>query len=156
MSIAYLAGEELKYSAYNQNKLAVIPAAGGQPRLLAQTLDRPIRQPVWSKDGASLTVVVVDDRSQYPARVALGTGRVERLVTAKSVVNTLSAGSGDGDFAVLTSTDTEPAEVAALEGDAGSGAARLRRISHQNDAWLANVLLGTTEDFTSTSKDGTE
>jgi dipeptidyl aminopeptidase/acylaminoacyl peptidase len=154
--IAYLAGEELKYSAYNQNKLAVIPAAGGQPRLLAQTLDRPIRQPVWSKDGASLTVVVVDDRSQYPARVALGTGRVERLVTAKSVVNTLSAGSGDGDFAVLTTTDTEPAEVAALEGGAGSGGARLRRISHQNDAWLANVLLGTTEDFTSTSKDGTE
>ena len=32
--IAYLTGEELKYSAYTQEKLAVIPAAGGQPKLL--------------------------------------------------------------------------------------------------------------------------
>src|SRR5215510_6260788 len=31
-SIAYLAGEELKYFAYSQNRLAVIPVAGGQPR----------------------------------------------------------------------------------------------------------------------------
>src|SRR4026209_55928 len=29
-SIAYLLGDELKYSAYDQNRLAVIPAAGGQ------------------------------------------------------------------------------------------------------------------------------
>src|SRR4029079_15516852 len=42
--IAYVTGDELKYSAYNQNKIAVIPAAGGQPRMLADALDRPVRQ----------------------------------------------------------------------------------------------------------------
>ena len=47
-------------------------------------------------------------------------------------------------------TDTEPPEVAALENG------RLRRLSHQNDEWLSKVLLGTTEEFTSTSKDGTD
>jgi dipeptidyl aminopeptidase/acylaminoacyl peptidase len=31
----------------------------------------------------------------------------------------------------------------------------LRRISRQNDEWLANVQLATTEDFTCTAKDGT-
>jgi dipeptidyl aminopeptidase/acylaminoacyl peptidase len=148
--IAYVAGEELKYSAYNQNKLAVIPASGGPARLLAESLDRPVRAPQWSTDG--LTFVVVDDRSQYPARIAAnGPGaKVDRLVTAKSVIGNLSAGSGDGAFAVLAATDTEPAEVAALENG------RLRRLSHQNDEWLSKVLLGTTEEFTSISKDGTE
>jgi len=155
--IAFLAGDELKYSAYTQNRLAVVPADGGAPRILAESLDRPIRQPRWSKDGASISVVVVDDRSQYPARVNVASGRLERLLTAKSVVNAPSAGP-DGAFAVLAATSTEPPEVAALEPATGSGqgGARLRRLSHQNDEWLSKVLLGTTEDFTSTSKDGTE
>jgi dipeptidyl aminopeptidase/acylaminoacyl peptidase len=159
--IAYLTGEDLKYSAYNQNKLMVIPAAGGQPRRLAESLDRPVRAPIWSKDGASLTVVVVDDRSQYPARIPVsgpgspkpggeGGGRVERLVTATGVVTNLSAGASDGAFAALSASDTEPPEVTALENG------KVRRLSHRNDEWLSSVLLGTTEEFTSTSKDGTE
>jgi dipeptidyl aminopeptidase/acylaminoacyl peptidase len=158
--IAYLTGDELKYSAYAQNKLAIVSTAGGQPRLLAESLDRPVRQPQWSKDGSSIAFIVADDRSQYPARMALSGpgsakpggdgGRIERLITAKSVVGNLSAGPGDGAFAVLAASDTELPEVAALEGG------RLRRLSHQNDEWLSKVLLGTTEEFTSISKDGTE
>jgi dipeptidyl aminopeptidase/acylaminoacyl peptidase len=149
-SISYLAGEELKFSAYNQNRLAVIPADGGQPRFLAESLDRPIRQPQWEEGGTSLAFVVVDDRSQYPARVSLKDGGVQRLVTAKSVITSLSAGVPDGAYAALVATDTEPPEVAALE------AGKLRRLSHQNDAWLKDVQLGTTEEFTAKIKDGTE
>jgi dipeptidyl aminopeptidase/acylaminoacyl peptidase len=150
--IAFLAADELKYSAYNQNRLGVVPSSGGQPRYLAESLDRPIRQPVWEEGGSSLTFTVVDDRSQYPARVSLGGAgaKIERLVTAKSVVNSLSAGRPDGSYAVLVTTSTEPAEVHAFEGG------KLRRLSHQNDAWLKNVILGTTEEFSSISKDGTE
>ena len=148
--LSYMAGEELKFSAYNQNKLAVIPSAGGQPRFLAESLDRPIRQPQWEEGGTSLAFVVVDDRSQYPARVSLSTGKVQRIVTAKSVVTSLSAGVPDGSYAALVATDTEPAEVAALEGG------KTRRLSHQNDGWLKEVILGTTEEFSATIKDGTE
>src|SRR3954470_2016784 len=148
--IAYVTGDELKYSAYNQNKIAIIPAGGGQPRILADSLDRPVRQPQFAKDGSAITFVVVDDRSQYPARIAVNGGKVERLLTGKSVVSNLTQGTGDGGLALLSSTDTEPNEVAALE------AGKLRRLSHQNDEWLSKVLLGTSEEFTSTSKDGTE
>ena len=156
-SIAYLAGEDLKFSAYNQNTLAVIPVAGGQPRLLAQSLDRPVRGPLWAKDGASIFVTVVDDRVQYPARVYLANGRAERLLTYKSVITAASLGS-DGALAVLAASDTEPAEVAALTPGTGAlgGAGGLRRLSHQNDTWLKDVQLGTTEEFTAKSKDGTE
>jgi dipeptidyl aminopeptidase/acylaminoacyl peptidase len=148
--IAYLTGDDIKYSAYNQNKLAVIPATGGQPRILAESLDRPVRAPEWSKDGAFLIALVADDRSQYPVRIPSGGGRVERLLGDKRVIGALSAGPGDGAFAVLATNDSEPAEVAALENG------RLRRLSHQNDAWMSKLLLGTTEEFTSKSKDGTE
>ena len=47
-SIAYLLGDELKYSAYDQNRLAVMPAAGGQARILTEALDRPVRAPFWT------------------------------------------------------------------------------------------------------------
>jgi dipeptidyl aminopeptidase/acylaminoacyl peptidase len=149
-SIGYVVGEELKYSAYSQPRLAVIAATGGQPRILAESLDRPARQPMWSKDGASLTFVVADDRSQYPARIAASGGVVQRLVTEKGVIGNLSAGPNDGAFALLNATDTQPPEVAALEGG------QLRRLSHQNDEWMSKLLLGTTEEFTAKSKDGTE
>ena len=148
--IAYVAGEDLKYSAYNQNKIAVIPAAGGQPRILADSLDRPVRQPQFEEGGGSLAFVVVDDRSQYPARVSLKDNKIERLVTQKTVITNLSQGPLDGAFAGLQATDTTPAEVVAVEGG------RVRRLSHQNDEWMSHLLLGTTEEFTSVSKDGTE
>jgi dipeptidyl aminopeptidase/acylaminoacyl peptidase len=148
--IAYVTGEELKYSAYNQNKIAVIAATGGQPRMLADSLDRPVRQPQFEEGGGSLAFVVVDDRSQYPARVSLTNNKVDRLITQKSVITNLSQGPLDGAFAGLQATDTTPPEVVAIEGG------RVRRLSHQNDQWLSNVMLGATEEFTSTSKDGTE
>src|SRR5207237_10026053 len=144
---AYGTGEDVKHPAYSQNKLAVIAASGGQPRMLAEALDRPVRSPEWSKDGAALTFVVADDRSQYPGRIAAAGGRVERLVSGKSVIGNLSASPGDDAFAVLASTDTEPPEVAALEDG------RLRRLSHQNDELMSKLLLGTTEEFTSISRD---
>ena len=147
--IAYMTGEELKYSAYTQEKLAVIPAAGGQPKLLAESLDRPLETPIWSADGSALTFLVTDDRSQYPSRLTLSSGKIDRLLTGPRVISNLSP-NADGAFALLNSTDTEPPEVAALENG------KLRRLSHQNDAWLSQLLLGTTEEFTSTSKDGTE
>ena len=103
--------------------------------------------------------MVVDDRSQYPARVNLSAPeKVERLVAAKAVAGSLSAGPNDGAFAALSTTDTQPPEVAALEpgSSVGSRPGQLRRLSHQNDGWMSNVLLGITEEFTSTSKDGTE
>ncbi|HLJ75060.1 MAG TPA: S9 family peptidase, partial [Thermoanaerobaculia bacterium] len=68
--IAYLQGDEPKYSAYNLNKLAIVPVGGGAPRLLTTTLDRAVLGPVvWSADGKALTFVVADDRITYVAQM---------------------------------------------------------------------------------------
>ncbi len=148
-SIACLLGDELKWSAYVLSKLILVPAGGGQPRVLTATLDRPVRSPYWAADGSALFFVMVDDRSQHVARVAAAGGKVEKLITGQRVVSSVSPGA-DGAFAVLASTPTDVPEVYALE------TGRLRRLSHQNDEWIKEVLLGTTEEFTSTSRDGTE
>lgn len=148
-SIAYLMGDELKWSAYDQAQLMVIPADGGDPKSLTAALDRPVASPVWSPDGASVAFVVVDDRAQQVARVPVAGGKVEKLVEGKQVVDRPSVGR-DGAFAVLASTPVSAPEVHALENG------RLRKLTHQNDDWMDRLILGTTEEFTSISKDGTE
>ncbi|MDQ6829266.1 MAG: S9 family peptidase [Gemmatimonadota bacterium] len=148
-SIAYLQGSELKLYAYNLYKLAVVPAAGGQPRVLTAPLDRGVSDPYWSADGKTLYMLVEDDRSQYLAKVPVAGGAVERVTGDKRVLASLSLG-GDGSGALLAASDSEPPEVWALDG------AHLRKLSHQNDSWLSQIQLGVTEEFTSRSKDGTE
>ena len=147
--LAYLVGDEQKYSAYAQQRLAVIPAAGGAARTLTDALDRRVGNPAWTADGKSIDVEVTDDRVVRIARIPLGGGAPEPLSTGRRVVSSISPGP-DGAYAVLASTPGEVPEVYALEKGA------LRRLSHQNDEWLAGVQLGTTEDFTATAKDGTE
>src|SRR5262249_23809404 len=133
---------------YDQNRLAVIPAAGGLSRILTDALDRPIRTPLWAADG-SILFTVVDDRSEYTARMTGIDGKVERLVTGQRVVNSFSAGP-DGGLAVIASAPREVAEIYALQ----SG--KLRQLSHQNDDWFKTLQLSTTEEFSATAKDGTE
>ena len=145
--VAYLQGAEARDNAYAQDQLMVVPSAGGAPRALTASLDRPVSSPRWTKDGSALTFLVVDDRSAYAARVAAAGGSVERFPTGKGVISALALGM-DGRMAVLAAGDGEPPEVRALE----SGA--LRRLSRHNE-WLDEVRLGTTEEFTSKSADGT-
>jgi len=147
--IAYLQGDEPRFSAYHLNKLAVVPAAGGPARVLTLGLDRAVEGPVWwSPDGLSLIFVVEDDRASYVGRIAAGGGVVEKLTGGRLVVSSLSPGP-DGKIVLLQATAAELPEVHALENGA------FRRLSRQNDAWLSEVQLAATEDFTSKSKDGT-
>jgi len=146
--IAYLQGDEPRFHAYNLNKLAVSPAAGGPARVLTPNLDRAVDNPLWSADGQSLYFIVEDDRASYVGRVAAAGGTVEELTGGRRVVSSLGLGNG-GKAVLLQSTAVEIPEVHALENG------EFRKLSRQNDAWLSEVELGTTEDFTSKSKDGT-
>ena len=147
--IAYQVGDEPKYFAYSQSKLAVIPAHGGAARVLTESLDRSVNGAVWSADASSLLFTVVDDRTQYIGRVAVAGGRIDRLTAGPRVVNSLSR-ANDHAVAALASTASTLPEVFAVEGG------RLRKLTGHNDDLLDGVILGSTEDFTSISKDGTE
>ena len=145
--IAFLMGDELKYSAYSQSRLAIVPAAGGALQLLGADLDRPVQSPLWSVDGNAIFFGLIDDRSQYVARISAAGGSLQRLTAGRRVLTGLSG--DDRRLAVLAATADRPAEVHALENGT------LRQLTHHNDGWLGGLHLGVTEEFTSKSKDGT-
>jgi dipeptidyl aminopeptidase/acylaminoacyl peptidase len=148
--IAYVQGDEVRYSAYMQSKLAVVPAGGGEPRILTASLDRGVSGPfLWSSDSRNLLFTVADDRITYLARTPVAGGTVERLTTGRRIISSASR-RDENSFALLSATANEPPEVYAFENG------NLRHLTHQNDALFAELQLGATEDFTSKSKDGTE
>ena len=146
--IAYLQGSDPKYSAYNMNRLALVPAAGGSPKILTERLDRGVSAPVFTNNGSAVSFLVADDRSEYPAEVPASGGSIERLLSQPLVASSLSSRSGHS--ALLVSTDHTPPAVFALDGSS------LRQLSHQNDSLFSELKLGPVEDITFRSSDGTE
>jgi len=90
-----------------------------------------------------------DDRARYIGKIPVGGGAVQKVIDGRRVIGSLSM-NADGKMAVLNATATQPSEVYALENG------NLRQLSHQNDAWLAEVQLATTEDISFKAKDGNE
>jgi dipeptidyl aminopeptidase/acylaminoacyl peptidase len=148
--IAFLRGDEPRFSAYNLNKLAVVPAEGGAVKVLTEALDRSVSSPIlWTSDGKALLFLVADDRVVYVGRIAAAGGPVEKLTEGRRTVSSLSLGP-DGALTFLAGSAAEAGEVHALENG------RLRRLTHENDALFSGLELGHTEDFTSRSRDGAE
>jgi dipeptidyl aminopeptidase/acylaminoacyl peptidase len=148
--IAYLTGDEPRFGAYNLNRVAVLPAEGGAPVVLTQALDRSAEGRLrWSPDGKTIFFVFDDDRASVVGRVPAAGGTVERLTAGRRTLSSLSL-TADGALVFLSGTADEMNEISTLENGVW------RRLTHQNDTLLAELELGTTEDFSSRSQDGTE
>ncbi len=147
-SIAYIQGGPVELFSYGTRHLAVVPASGGESRVLTAALDRNVGNPIWSADGKSLRVIVEDDKAQWLGSVAASGGEVRRIAGGRPVFEALD--QAKGHMVALVEDPAHPPEVYAVEGSA------LRRLSRQNDAWLADVQLAPVEDTTLRSKDGTE
>jgi dipeptidyl aminopeptidase/acylaminoacyl peptidase len=149
--IAFLEGDERKFGAYNMDHLTVVPSDGTAPptRVKAvEEVDRTVSAPRFTADGKYLTFLVTDNRSVFPARVRVSGGSVEYLKAGPVVVSNWTRA---GEHSVmLSSTDTKPTDVYALEDG------RLRQITHQNDALIAELKIATTDPISFKSKDGTE
>ena len=147
--LVYLQSSGAKQSAYNMNRLAVVAAAGGAPKLLAEKFDRGVSAPRYARDGKSILFLVADDRWEYPATVPAGGGEVERLTKGPGVISTIEVGK-DGRMAVLAASDNAPAEIFRLDD------AALRPLTHHNDGLMGELKLGATEEFSCKAKDGNE
>ncbi|HEX4648383.1 MAG TPA: S9 family peptidase [Steroidobacteraceae bacterium] len=145
--LAFLEGDELRYNAYIMDRLAVAELPSGRVRELSASLDRAVLSPVFTADGRSIEFAVEDDGFQYPARVALAGGAIERLADSVVVHGLVSAA---GHTAVRASSDGAPVEVFALE------ARKLRALSAHNRALSAELALGIVEDVAFPSRDGTQ
>ncbi len=147
--LAYVQGGKPELIYYAVQQLAVVPVAGGPARLLTASIDRNVLSPTWSGDGSSVFFLLEDDRVYHLARVPAAGGSVQHMVVGKRAISDLSA-SSNGRIAVAAATAAQPDEIFAVEGG------ELRKLSNQNDAWLAEVRLAPVEEISVRSKDGTE
>jgi dipeptidyl aminopeptidase/acylaminoacyl peptidase len=147
--LAYVQGGRPELLYYGGQKVAVVPVDGGPARVLTAGLDRNVLSPTFTPDGQSVLFLVEEDRTYHLARVPVGGGPVERVVTGPRAITDLSQGR-DGRVAVVSSTTAQPDEIFAVKGG------ELRRLTRQNDAWLSTVRLAPVEEISVRSKDGTE
>ena len=147
--IAYVQGGPLKLMYYAGQKVAVVPAAGGPARVLTATLDRNVLSPTFSQRRL-VGALPAGGRSGLPPRARAGGRRaVERLVEGRRSVTEFALGA-ERRIAVAWSSAEAPSELAAVDGH------ELRPITHQNDAWRAEVRLAPVEEISVRSRDGTE
>jgi len=150
--IAFLQGEDKKWGAYSQEKLAIVATDGSSaPRVIqsAAALDRGISAPRWGDGDKEIFATVTDDMSVYGAGFPIEGGKAVTVI-AKPVV--LGQRHSAGACAVvLTGGDTRHNEIYALQNDFS-----LRQLTHKNDSLMAEIDWGKTEEISFKSKDGTE
>ncbi|NMD11213.1 MAG: S9 family peptidase, partial [Acidobacteria bacterium] len=93
-TLAFTRGFEPKYYAYNQDRLAVVPVEGGEPRVLTAELDRGVSQAEFTPDGSALTFLVEDDQRTYAAEVPAVGGAVKRGSGGIEVISEIARGGG--------------------------------------------------------------
>lgn len=148
--IAYLRSTApTNFIMYDQPVLTIIPATGGEPKLVSLALDRPVRNPRWSPDGQSVAVLVDDDRRTYVGAYDLASGKLNRLAGGDCAFADLEP-NPKGGWATMMSKPQLPAEIYVVENG------ETRRLTTIQDAFVAPLLLASVEGFTSRSKDGTQ
>ena len=147
--IAYIHGSDPKKIEYGVHTLAIIPATGGEPRILTANLDRNVVEPHWAPDGKSIFVILEDDGAESLVRVPVNGGAAEPVAAGRRKVTAYDV-SKEGRTIVRISTPDHPYEIFAAEKN------NLRNLSKQNDALLAQIKLGRVEETKFKSKDGTE
>jgi dipeptidyl aminopeptidase/acylaminoacyl peptidase len=149
--LAFFEGDEKKFGAYSMDHLMLVASDGSSraERFKAtETLDRGVSTARFSPDGRTITFLVTDDRSVYPARANMSGSSVEKLMKPPVVLNSWNTVAGH--TIALSGGDSKPGEIYAFEKGA------LRQITHQNDALIAELDFGVTEDVEFKSKDGTD
>ena len=147
-------GEELKYSAYNQNTLAVIPG-GRRAAAVAGAVARSAgpRAAVVRRTARRSFVGRRRSRRSIPARVDLdATDGPSACVTDKSVITAPSAGSRRR----ARGAGGERHRTAGGCARPGRGGKLRRALAPERRVAVEGVRSATTEEFTSISKDGTE
>jgi dipeptidyl aminopeptidase/acylaminoacyl peptidase len=147
-SIAYLRStSDADFIMYDQSILSVVPVNGGEPTLLSKTLDRPVGNPRWSKDGNSIAALVTDDCERYIAAYDLKSGKMNKIMGGNRSFNSLERHPDGGWITSMTNPEL-PSEFYALENN------NLRRLTKVQDDFVANLSLASVEKFISKSKDG--
>jgi len=132
---------------YDTNDVAVVPVAGGEPRILTEGLDRNVGRPKLTPDGSTVMFTLEDHGSQRLASVPVMGGERGVVVDGELAVRTYDVGPA-GEVVVLATRPQYPAEISRVVD--GS----LQRVTRMNDEFLAGIELASVQTFEAPSSDG--
>jgi Tol biopolymer transport system component len=90
-TIAYLRStSDGNFIMYDEPILCIMPAEGGEPKLLSKNLDRPVSNPRWNKQGNSIAVLVTDDCRRYIASYDVVSGKMDKVIEGDQFTRTKS------------------------------------------------------------------
>ena len=150
-SIAYLQGGDPKDIWYATNNIAIVPVAGGTPRILTTGVDRNLRSPQFLPNGAGVNFLLETGGNVQVAWVSTDGGAIHVPFPGDQDVSAYDIAK-NGNVAVLQSTPESPNEVFVV---LAAEADRPRRLTHVNDEFLSTIALGSVERFKAKSADGT-
>jgi dipeptidyl aminopeptidase/acylaminoacyl peptidase len=148
--IAYVTQLDPKLLEYSTKHIAISPAAGGEARVLTRALDRMSSTPHFSPDGKFVYFIADDDGTQNLCRVPAAGGDVTRPIGGRLMLYDYSI-APTGAIAAQIATLERPSEVFSLAPEGGES----KRITHTNDAFIAQVKVSLPEYVKFKSKDGT-
>lgn len=143
--IAYVTAVD---GVYGQQRIAVIPVAGGEPTILTASLDRWVTSFEFSAEGDWIYFNYHDSGAVKLARVHVRDGRIDKIVEDDRVVTSFDIGS-TGDAALVVNNRNDMADVYLLE---GKGLVRLTDVHRDLQAMLE---LGNKSRVSFDSADGT-
>jgi len=147
-TIAYVrTTSDATFEMYDQTALCIINANGGEPKPLSLSLDRPVTNPKWSRDGKTIAVLVSDDMQRYVASYDAAKGTMKTIARGNKSFSSIEA-VPKGSWVALMSEPQLPTELYALEGS------DVRRLTTLQNSFTDSIALATVEKFTSKSKDG--
>jgi dipeptidyl aminopeptidase/acylaminoacyl peptidase len=152
-SIAFVTQIDRKLFWYATYHLAIVPASGGEAKILTKALDRGVSAPHFSPDGRWIYFIADDEGTQNLLRVAPAGGEITRPIGGRRKVEWYSI-SGDGTVVATISNPSMPDEAYLLPANTPANGG-LRRLTKVNDDAMAGIRLGITDYVQFKSKDGT-
>jgi len=144
-TIAFLTAED---GVYGLPQLAVMPATGGEPRILTAQLDRWIDSFQYSLDGEWIYFLFQGDGGGHLARVRPRDGKLERLLEGELHVSAFDVARAGTVAACIENVNDAPELYVVERG-------RPRRLTEINDAYLGSVALADKRRVEFKSPDGT-
>ncbi|MGA8143259.1 MAG: prolyl oligopeptidase family serine peptidase, partial [Candidatus Acidiferrales bacterium] len=147
--IAFVTQLDLKLFWYATFHLAIVPATGGEAKILTKALDREVTAPHFSHDGRWIYFIAEDEGTQNLLRVPPDGGEITRPIAGRRKVESYSL-SSDGTLAATVTSPGLPDEAYLLPANGN-----LQRLTKVNDDVMASIELGAVDYVRFESKDGT-
>ncbi|MEX2496758.1 MAG: S9 family peptidase [Woeseia sp.] len=144
-TVAYLAAED---GVYGIMKLNIVPANGGESRVLADDLDRWVTSFEFSDDGRYIFFLFENHGGRHLARVRLRDGSVERLIEGERHVSSFDV-DGSGNVVVRMRNMNDADDIYWFNGR------RVDRLTNLHGEYFSARTIGQKEKISYTVSDGT-